>query len=145
MPRARLVALGAAVAGVIVLAISPIMMMAFMMGSGNAGMMGGMMGGRGSNPNAEAPVSGATEVRIENFAFSPANIVVDAGTTVRWTNHDGIGHTVTSDEGKELDSSLVEGGETFRHTFDAPGEYRYHCKPHPNMRGLVTVRAKGAG
>jgi plastocyanin len=115
-----------------------------MMGSGYSGMMGGMMGGRGSNPAAESPVPGVSQVRIENFAFVPANIVVDVGTTVTWTNDDVVPHTVTSDDGDELDSELLNPGDTFSHTFDTPGAYAYHCTPHPNMRGLVTVRAPGA-
>jgi plastocyanin len=101
---------------------------------------GMMMGGRGSDPDRETAVLGVTDVRIEDFAFSPASIIVDAGTTVTWTNYDGARHTVTSDDGDELDSELLAKNETFSHTFDRPGSYAYHCKPHPNMKGLVTVR-----
>ncbi|MDZ4278143.1 MAG: cupredoxin family copper-binding protein [Dehalococcoidia bacterium] len=114
-------------------------MMVTMMGSGHMWMMGG----RGSDPAEEAAVEGVTQVRLEDFAFSPANIIVDAGTAVTWTNYDDVDHTVTSDEGDELDSPLFGEGETFSHTFDEPGQYSYHCAPHPNMRGLVTVRAAG--
>ncbi len=136
MSRVTLIALVAAGAAVIGLATFPIMMMAFMMGDGHMAMMGG----RGSDPNAVTPVSGVTQVRIKDLAFSPANIVVDVGTTVTWTNYDSIGHTVTSDGGSELNSPLLDRSETFSHTFDAPGTYAYHCAPHPNMQGLVTVR-----
>jgi plastocyanin len=123
-----------------VAAIALMVTMMAMMGRGHSAMMGG----RGSNPASETPVQGETQVRIEDFAFAPANIVVKAGTTVTWTNYDGVGHTVTSDEGDELDSELLGGNEAFSHTFDQPGAYRYHCTPHPNMRGLVTVRAPGS-
>ena len=96
--------------------------------------------GAGSDPSKETPAAGVTEVRIEDFAFAPANIVINAGTTVTWTNYDNEAHTVTSDEGDELKSERFGGSETFRHTFDTPGEYYYHCEPHSNMHGLVTVR-----
>ncbi|MCH7698211.1 MAG: cupredoxin domain-containing protein [Chloroflexi bacterium] len=96
--------------------------------------------GAGSDPSKETPAFGVTEVRLEDFGDAPANIVIDAGTTVIWTNYDGVGHTVTSDEGEELESEQFSKTETFRHTFDTPGEYYYHCKPHSNMHGLVTVR-----
>ena len=96
--------------------------------------------GAGSDPSKETPAFGVTEVRLEDFGFAPANIVIDAGTTVIWTNYDGVGHTVTSDEGDELDSERFGKDGTFRHTFDTPGEYYYRCKPHSNMHGLVTVR-----
>ncbi len=110
--------------------------MSCMMGDGHRGMMGG----DGSDPSKETPVVGVAEVRLDGFAFAPANIVIDAGATVTWTNYDNVGHTVTSAEGDDLKSGLFGQSETFRHTFDTTGEYRYYCEPHPNMKGLVTVR-----
>ena len=137
---------GVLVASVAVVAAAFVAMVIFMMVmmSGAMGsMMGGMMGG-GSDPSDEIAVEGVTQVRQHDFAFAPANIIVDAGTTVTWTNRDGVGHTVTSDGGGELQSPLLGQTETFSHTFDEPGQYRYFCKPHPYMRGLVTVRPQGA-
>ena len=125
--------------GFVALAVPAIVLMAVMMSGGHWRMMGG----RGSDPARESPVAGVTQVRIEDFAFAPANIVVDAGTTVTWTNYDSASHTVTSDDGDELDSPLFGKNKTFSHTFDEPGEYAYHCAPHANMQGLVTVRAVG--
>ena len=128
----------------VALAIAAIVMMATVMGTGAFGMMGSghmsMMGGAGSDPSKETPVEAVTDVRIANFAFAPANIIVDVGTTVTWTNDDSVPHTVTSDDGDELNSELLNPGDTFSHTFDEPGAYSYHCTPHPNMLGLVTVR-----
>ena len=37
-----------------------------------------------------------TAVTIDNFTFSPAELTVKVGTTVTWTNHDDIPHTVVS-------------------------------------------------
>ncbi len=96
--------------------------------------------GAGSDPARETPSVGVAEVRLEDFGFAPANIVIDAGTTVTWTNYDGVGHTVTSDEGDVLHSERFGQDGTFRHTFDTPGEYYYHSESHSYMRGLVTVR-----
>ena len=125
-----------AAAALLLLAVTPLVMMAFMMGGDHGWMMGG---GRGSNPTGETPALGVTVVRIEDFAFAPANIVIEAGATVTWTDFDSARHTVTSDDGDELDSPLFGRGETYSHTFLEPGEYAYHCDPHPQMRGLVTV------
>ena len=127
----------AVIAIVVFMAVMMIVMMGTGMGGG--GMMSGMMGG-GSDPSDETAVEGVTQVRLENIAFSPANIVVDAGTTVTWTNYDSASHTVTSDSGDELESPLFGQNDTFSRTFDVPGEYYYHCEPHPWMEGLVTVR-----
>ena len=139
MTKAPVIAATVVAGSFVALGVFAMVTMASMMGSGHMGMMGG----RGSNPNDETPVSGVTQVRMEDFAFSPANIVVDAGTTVTWTNDDSVGHTVTSDDGDELDSPLIGQGDTYRQTFETPGEYSYHCTPHPNMQGRVTVRAPG--
>ena len=134
-------------ASLVALLVFSVVMAATTMGDGSWGMMGGghmgMMGGQGSDPAGETPVEGTTQVRAQDFAFAPANIVVDVGTTVTWTNYDSLAHTVTGDEGDELDGPLFAEGETFSHTFTEPGEYYYHCTPHPNMQGLVTVRSPG--
>ncbi len=142
MAKSLLVGSVAVVAiGFVAMVIFMMVMMVPMMGGG---MMGGSMMG-GSDPAKEAAVEGVTQVRLENIAFAPANIVVGVGTTVTWTNYDNVGHTVTSDEGGELKSQLFAQNETFSHTFDEAGEYSYYCEPHPNMQGLVTVRAPVAG
>ena len=94
----------------------------------------------GSNPASETPAVGVTQVRLQDFGFAPASIVIDAGTTVTWTNHDGVHHTVTSDAGDLLDSERLGEDGTFSHTFDTPGEYYYHSELHSGMHGLVTVR-----
>ena len=52
---------------------------------------------------------------------------------------DGANLAVTSDDGDLLDSENLGEDETFNYTFDTPGECNYHCKPHSNMHGLVTV------
>ncbi len=137
MPKLTIIAIAslpmASIAGMMVfLAVA----VSCMMGNGHMGMMGGA----GSDPSKETPAVGVAEVRLKDFAFAPANIVIDAGTTVTWTNYDNVAHTVTSDEGDVLKSGLFGQNETFRHTFDTPGAYRYYCEPHPNMQGLVTVQ-----
>ncbi len=139
MAKVALVA-SAGLVGIVLVAaaIFMIVMMGTMMNGDHIGMMRG-----GSDPSGESPVEGATQVRLEGFAFAPANIVVDVGATVTWTNYDNVGHTVTSDDGEELTSPLFGQTETFSRTFDEPGAYLYHCAPHPNMKGLVTVRPPG--
>lgn len=54
-----------------------------------------------------------------------------AGETVTWTNVGSAPPTVTSVEaGGPLQSPMLKGGQTFSHTFDAPGTYEYRCVPH---------------
>jgi plastocyanin len=77
---------------------------------------------------------------IDNFAFTPATLTVPAGTTVTWTNHDDIPHTVTSASPPKLfHSGPLDTGDNFAFTFDAPGRYTYFCALHPHMQGTVIV------
>lgn len=94
--------------------------------------------GSGANANSNE-VSGTKEVLIRNFVFSPRTLTIKAGDSVKWTNQDSAKHTITSDSGNELDSSLFGKGESFTHTFDKAGTYTYHCTPHPNMKGTIIV------
>lgn len=78
-------------------------------------------------------------VRIENFAYYPAELTIQKGDTVAWQNYDSSQHTVTSDIGTELDSGLRAKGSIYQHTFDIVGEYPYHCTPHPSMKAKIIV------
>jgi len=91
--------------------------------------------------SARAP---ETEVKIDNFAFAPQRIVVQAGTTVTWTNADDAPHTVVSTT-KLFKSSALDTEDKFSFTFATPGTYDYFCSLHPHMTGTVVVEAAAAG
>jgi plastocyanin len=86
----------------------------------------------------ESPGKRVVEVEMSQLAFRDKEIRIPAGTTVRWVNKDPVGHTATSDDG-DWGSALIGPGETWEHTFDAVGEFPYHCVPHPFMKGVVVV------
>jgi plastocyanin len=79
-----------------------------------------------------------TSVSIIDLAFEPATLEVPAGATVRWSNHDSVGHTVTAVDGA-YESGLLTVGAEFGRTFDEPGTFEYFCAIHPEMRGRVIV------
>ena len=98
----------------------------------------------------------STEVLIENFAYSPADITVPVGSTVTWVNQDSVGHTVTEGDPNSpkpaniriFDSSgealtgkvaLIGPDQSWSYTFTTPGTYEYYCIVHPYMIGYVTV------
>lgn len=87
-----------------------------------------------------AQVSNTNSVAISNMQFSPDNITVKKGTTVTWTNNDGIPHTVTeSDDQSGPSSPTLSSGQTYSFTFNTAGTFKYHCTIHPGMTGTVTV------
>ncbi len=83
-------------------------------------------------------VSG-TAAEMRSMTFSPSRIEIAAGAAVTWTNNDQLVHTITADDGT-WDSGPIEPGKTWTHTFAQPGEYGFHCTPHPFMKALVVVR-----
>ena len=102
-------------------------------------------------PAAATPASGGTatpavgeaEVDLEDFQFVPKVLTVKVGTTVKFSNKDDVGHTVTSDTGV-FDSGILTKGQEFFFTFTQTGEYPYYCAPHGGpggvgMSGLIIV------
>jgi plastocyanin len=80
---------------------------------------------------------GANEVWIQGMAFNPGTRTVSVGTTVTWTNKDGVAHTVT---GSGWGSGNLAQNAPFAHTFDTAGSYPYHCSIHTSMTGTITVQ-----
>lgn len=85
-----------------------------------------------------AGAAASAAIQIVDFAFAPAEVSVEVGEDVTWTNADQSGHTVTADGGAFDSGSLGPNG-TFTWAADAPGVYAYHCAFHPSMTGTVTV------
>lgn len=89
-------------------------------------------------PSPSPDPAAARTVTIENYAFQPATIRVAAGTEVVWTQKDDDPHTVTAYDGS-FDSKGLGQGDVYKHVFDKPGRYPYHCTAHPFMKGVVIV------
>ena len=82
-------------------------------------------------------VSCSSPPPTEPAAPPPPN-QVNVGDTVTWVFADGgMAHDVVADD-KSFRSPLLKSG-TFSYTFDEPGTFSYHCTPHPDMTGSVTV------
>jgi plastocyanin len=78
-------------------------------------------------------------VTIDNFNFSPMTLTVASGTTVTWTNHDDIPHTVRAVDGS-FHSKAMDTDDSYSFTFAKPGVYSYFCSVHPKMVGKVIVK-----
>ena len=88
------------------------------------------------------PISGGsgatTEVTIQSYTFTPAEINIKVGETVTWTNLDSVAHTVVADDAS-WGSGQLNKGDKFSYTFSQPGTYAYRCGVHPTMTGKVIV------
>src|SRR5215216_1965504 len=93
-----------------------------------------------------APAQDEMTVSIQDFFFDPDQLTVAPGTTVTWVNEGQAPHTVTSTDGKELDSATLQPGDTYSFTFkddDAGETYAYQCTIHPEMTASVKVSGGG--
>lgn len=89
------------------------------------------------NPDPQTRV-----IQIAGFAFSPADVTVTRGTTVRWVNGGGMLHTVTPDGHQQWTEAVLQDGQQFQHTFATAGTYAYYCDPHrgSGMTGVIRVQ-----
>jgi plastocyanin len=97
--------------------------------------------------------TGNTVDLTDSLRFEPATLTVARGTTVTWRNMSQIVHTVTDDPAKAAtpadaqlpsgaqpwDSGNLNPGQTYTHTFDTPGTYKYFCVPHETAGMVATI------
>ena len=97
-----------------------------------------------------AVYSATYTVTQSGFVFSPKDITISEGDTVKWQWTNGT-HTVTSgtggldpDAGKLFDAIISTSNPTFEYVFTSPGVVPYFCRPHEafGMKGTVTVLSR---
>lgn len=107
------------------------------------------------------------DIGMSSNAFQPVEYEATVGKPVVWGNTSSRAHSVTAYESgipaetayfasggfdseraareawvrqKGRDGGKIVGGETYEHTFEAPGTYNYFCIPHEQvMVGRVVV------
>jgi plastocyanin len=96
------------------------------------------------------------EVTVGNNFFSPANLTIEVGDFVRWTNLSGF-HNIFScnsgqigcagqDSTEDFDSGAPTVGPwVYTYQFQLPGQNPYVCQPHATtMAGSITVNVAPA-
>lgn len=82
----------------------------------------------------------ATDViTIDNFTFTPKELTIAVGTTVKWVNHDDIPHTVVEKK-TTFRSKALDTDDSYSFTFTSAGTFDYFCGLHPHMVGQVIVK-----
>lgn len=82
------------------------------------------------------------EIAISDKTYVPHVMVVPAGSTVDFPNHDPFNHNVFSQSDPNVfDLGLYGRGEARGHTFTTPGLVRVFCNVHPRMVAFVFVAA----
>lgn len=88
-----------------------------------------------------------TEIFMEDGSpyYIPVRATVMSGIPIRWDNPTPTHHTVTHngciEDGQPclFDSGPVPPGAQFTVPGLPAGQYGYHCRIHPIMRGVLTV------
>jgi plastocyanin len=76
------------------------------------------------------------------WGFDPAELTIEAGQAVTFTNGGRVGHTATASNGA-FDTGLLQGGQSVVIRFDQAGTFDYFCQPHPWMKGRIIVTGAG--
>lgn len=97
-------------------------------------------GSDSSQPAEQSSSAAETDkVGINDMAFEFKEIKVKKGTTVTWTNNDGVPHNVVGENGTGPQSDTLDTGDTYSFTFNEAGTFSYKCTFHPGMTAKVTV------
>lgn len=112
--------------------------------AGCGGAAYGYGGGTKTTPTPAGSAAGSgTTVSIQDFAFSPQTLTVNAGAKVTWTNKDSAPHTVTAVDSLATDAattglfnSQLGHGQSFSFTFTKAGTYFYECTIHKAMASM---------
>jgi plastocyanin len=101
-----------------------------------AAALAGLAAGCGDSGDS-TPVATNEVTMVKSYRFDPERVVVEAGSTVTWTNDDNFTHTVQVDGQEDHE---VGRGDSFSVTFDEAGTYHYVCTLHSqDMEGEVIV------
>jgi len=101
-------------------------------------VMGAMLA-LGAVAAQDATKKDANEITIDNFTFTPKELTIAVGTTVKWVNHDDIPHTIVEKK-TTFRSKALDTDDSYSFTFTSAGTFDYFCGLHPHMVGQVIVK-----
>jgi len=87
----------------------------------------------------DATKKDANEITIDNFTFTPKELTIAVGTTVKWVNHDDIPHTIVEKK-TSFRSKALDTDDSYSFTFTSAGTFDYFCGLHPHMVGQIIVK-----
>jgi len=123
------------------------------------GWFGSDTGGETQNFDGTVDQTGQSSITVEvgaegnggPYAFAPAAVRVDPGTTItfEWVSdtHNILIEEQPSDAGWGGVEAIENSGFSHEHTFETEGIYKYYCQPHLalGMKGAIVVGGSGGG
>ncbi len=96
-----------------------------------------------------APVPGISQtlhvvIASVGMTFTPADLTINVGDTVRWENQGGGFHNVVADDGSFTNGPASTFAWTYVRVFTSVGNFRYYCAIHGapggvGMSGIIRV------
>lgn len=83
------------------------------------------------------PPPQTVNVSMVNTSFSPAQIAVNTGDSVRFTNNDNTAHNAT---GNGISTGNLSPGQNASVVMSSAGTFNYSCTLHAFMTGQIVVR-----
>jgi plastocyanin len=77
-------------------------------------------------------------VLIEQMQFTPAELYINKGDTVMWTNKDIVDHNIMEETNKEWSSSILQRGKSWKMIVNKSDDY--FCSIHPVMKGKLILK-----
>lgn len=91
-------------------------------------------------------VGSALPDQVDNYIPKIVDIQLGIDNRVVWKNDDDTAHTVTPDHayaegysGPFGSDGVILPGETYEFLFTEEAEIKYHCQPHPWMKGELSI------
>lgn len=79
-------------------------------------------------------------VIIKDFKFTPQELTIKRGETVRWENQEKRQyHSVWFEAQGDPEPDYFFPEESYERSFEEVGSFPYRCGPHPKMTGVVHV------
>lgn len=88
------------------------------------------------------------QAQEQNFVPKQTTAQLGINNLVIWKNTGDIGHTVTPDKGSEYKEQysgefgspgIIQPGKTYEFLFTQETTVKYHCEPHPWMKGEIVI------
>ncbi|HEY3082730.1 MAG TPA: cupredoxin domain-containing protein [Chloroflexota bacterium] len=77
------------------------------------------------------------------WGFTPSTVAIALGDTVTFTNSGKVIHSFVAND-NSFNSGVVNPGGVYAVRFGRPGQVSYICDIHPQMKGVIDVRAAQA-
>lgn len=92
----------------------------------------------GCTSTPENTVHKTYQVDIKQMQFQPAELTLQKGDTVVWTNHDIVTHDVTEEKNKLWTSGPLDPGQSWSKVVTESADY--FCSIHVVMKGKLIVK-----